>query len=241
MAQKYVFASGKGGVGKSSAAIGIARALSSKGLRVLIADFDIGLRSLDLMLGVSETVVFDWGDVILGRCSISDAIITLDTLSFFPAPLKYDNDFSSEKINELFNALEADFDFIFFDAPAGLGSGFSLACSCAEKAVLVTTPDNVCVRSCAAAAAEIRKMGKTDLQLIINRFEEKPVTKGRLLNLDDCIDAVCVKLCGVIPEDEAVVVSSVTGKFPGRNSPAAKAYDRISRRFNGERVTLFED
>ena len=241
MAQKYVFVSGKGGVGKSSVALGIARSMSEKGLRVLIADFDIGLRSLDLMLGVSETVVFDWGDVLLGRCSIKDAVINNGSLAFFPAPVEYDEAFTAEEVKKLFDVLDGDFDFMLFDAPAGVGRVFELACAPAEKAVLVTTPDSVCVRSCAVAAAKARSLGIENPGLIINRFVEKPVTKGRLLNLDDCIDSVAAKLIGVVPEDFAIVTSSVTGEQPGRNSHATKAFDRICLRMNGERVPLFED
>ena len=241
MAQKYVFVSGKGGVGKSSVALGIARSMSEKGLRVLIADFDIGLRSLDLMLGVSETVVFDWGDVLLGRCSIKDAVINKGNLAFFPAPVEYDEAFTAEELTKLFGVLDSDFDFMLFDAPAGIGRVFELACAPAEKAVLVTTPDSVCVRSCAVAAEKVRSLGIEKPSLIINRFVEKPVTKGRLLNLDDCIDSVSVKLIGVVPEDFAIVTSSVTGVQPGKNSPATKAFDRICLRMNGERVPLFED
>ncbi len=241
MAKKYVFVSGKGGVGKSSVALGIARSMSEKGLRVLIADFDIGLRSLDLMLGVSETVVFDWGDVILGRCSIKDAVINKGSLAFFPAPVAFDEAFTAEEVRNLFDVLDGDFDFMLFDAPAGLGEAFELACSAAGNAVLVTTPDSVCVRSCGTAAAKVRALGFEKPELIINRFVEKPVTKGRLLNIDDCIDSVAAKLIGVVPEDFAIVTSSVTGKQPDKNSPASKAFDRICLRLNGERVPLFED
>jgi septum site-determining protein MinD len=241
MAERYVFASGKGGVGKSSVALGLARCMNEKGLRVLLADFDIGLRSLDLMLGVTETVVFDWGDVVLGRCSIKDAVINIGNLAFFPAPPEYDEKFTPEALSQLFSALESDFDFIFIDAPAGLGRGFDLACSQAENAVVVTTPDSVCVRSCASAALKLRKSGKEKISLIINRFVEKPVVKHRLLNIDDCIDAVSAKLIGVVPEDRAITESSVTGKQPDKNSPASKAFARISLRMNGERVPLFED
>ena len=241
MAKKIVFASGKGGVGKSSAALGISASLAANGFNVLLADFDIGLRSLDLMLGVSEGVVFDWGDIILGRCDAQQAVIQTQSLSFLAAPGSFDPAFTEQSVREMFITVFDDaFDFIIFDAPAGLGRGFSLACAAADSACLVTTADNVCVRSCAAAAAQLRK-SKTELRLIINRFEEKPVVKGKMLNLDDCIDAVAVRLLGVLPEDEAVTVSSVTGKAPSKNSPFSLACRRISLRLLGERLPLFTD
>lgn len=241
MAQKIVFASGKGGVGKSSAALGLARALAGRNFKVLLADFDIGLRSLDMMLGVTERVVFDWGDALLGRASVKDCAIRLDSLSFYAAPMEYDPAFTCEAVRELFLSMEKDYDFMLFDAPAGLGRGFDLAIASAEAAVVVTTPDSVCVRSCAAAAARLRQSHCNHLALLINRFEEKPVCKKKLLNLDDCIDAVAVRLGGVVPEDQEVVQSTVTGRQPGKNAPSVRAYDRIARRMLGEKVKLFED
>lgn len=242
MAQKIVFASGKGGVGKSSAALGVSKALAARGFKVLLSDFDIGLRSLDLMLGVSETVVFDWGDLLLRRCTAEQALISVGLLDFLAAPQSFDEAFTPASVKELFvGELDRFYDFMIFDAPAGVGSGFSLACASAELAFLVTTPDSVCVRSCFAAARELRRsVSQAQLRLLINRFEEKPVIKKRLLNIDECIDSVAVRLGGVIPEDEGVVTSSVTGKPLDGSSPAAKAYDRIARRLIGERVPLFK-
>ncbi len=239
MAQKYVFASGKGGVGKSTVALGVAKALSKRGFKVLLADFDIGLRSLDIMLGVSETVVFDWGDLILDRCSFDDAVVRVGSLSFFAAPIEWDDAFTEEKVSEMFLSMEDQYDFMFFDAPAGLGKGFSLAASPADGAILITTPDTICVRSCATAADRLRD--KMSLQLVINRFEEKPIIKGKLLNLDDCIDSVHVRLFGVVPEDEDIITSSVTGKMPSSLSPSTGAFDRIARRMLGEKLLLFKD
>lgn len=241
MAQKFTFVSGKGGVGKSSIALGLARNLSERGLKVMIADFDIGLRSLDAMLGVSETIVFDWGDVILGRCDAKDAAIEIGTLTFFAAPFDFEDEFTPETLGEFFSSIEKNFDVMLFDAPAGLGRAFRLAASLADKSILVTTPDTVCVRSCATAATQLRRRGYEDLRLIINRFQEKPVLKSRLLNIDDCIDAVKVRLFGIVPEDEEVVESSVVGQAPGRTAPSARAIDRISRRILGEKVPLFRD
>ncbi len=241
MAQKIVFASGKGGVGKSSVALGLARTLAARNIKVLLVDFDIGLRSLDMMLGVSEQVAFDWGDALLGNAEPENCMIRMDSLALMAAPMDYDDAFEPEAVRSLFCGIEADFDFILFDAPAGLGRGFELACSAADAAVLVTTPDSVCVRSCAAAARRLRQTECNHLALIINRFEEKPVIKKNLLNIDDCIDAVAVRLGGVIPEDAAVVQSSVTGKQPDKKAPSSRAYDRIGRRLLGEKVKLFED
>lgn len=240
MALKIVFASGKGGVGKSSAAAGISRALAKRNFNVLLADFDIGLRSLDIMLGVSERVAFDWGDAVCGRCEAEAAMLDCGGISFFAAPQEFEESFTPDRIREFFLKYDGEYDVIIFDAPAGLGRGFELACAAADRACLVTTPDAVCVRSCAAAARAIRHKTKAELRLIINRFEKKPVTKKHLLNIDECIDAVSVRLSGVIPDDSCVVTSSVTGKIPPANSKFTKACDRIARRIMGERLKLFE-
>lgn len=240
MALRYVFASGKGGVGKSSAAAGISRALCARGCKVLLCDFDIGLRSLDLMLGLSETVVFDWGDIIAGRCAYEDAVLTDGNLSFLAAPRSFEDSFTPDSVRAFICDVQDAFDYVIFDAPAGIGRGFELASAAADTACLVTTPDSVCARSCAVAASLLRESGKSNIRLIINRFEEKPVTKKKLLNIDDCIDAVAVRLLGIIPEDETIVYSSVTGKNPDRRSPSFSAFGRIAGRMLGERIPLFD-
>lgn len=237
MADIYLVASGKGGVGKSTFVSGVSRGLAEIGKKVLAIDCDIGLRSLDLLFGYSDKVLFDWGDAILGRCSIEDAVIR-DDVDYIAAPRNYDAEFTGEKLCELVKSLTWNYDYIFLDSPAGLGSGFNIAAACADKAIVVTTPDSICVRSCGRTAEELTRKGFEDIRLIINMFEKKPVVKGKLLNIDECIDETCVQLLGVIPMDRTLAFASVTGEAPGEFSASEQAFYRIARRVSGERIPL---
>ncbi|MCQ2476458.1 MAG: P-loop NTPase [Clostridia bacterium] len=237
MAQITAIISGKGGVGKSTFTAGISKELSARGKRVLAIDCDIGLRSLDLLLGCDEQVVFDWGDAILGRCEAQRVIIDC-SVDFAAAPLTDDDAFTAEALSSFIREVAPKYDYIFLDAPAGVGKGFELAVKCAKKVIAVTTPDNICVRSCSLAIDQAEKLGITDFSLVVNMFEVKPVTKKRLLNLDECIDATATGLLGVIPVDRILAFASVTGIKPGEFSPSQQAFYRIAARFEGEKVDL---
>ena len=240
MAEKpeiYVVASGKGGVGKSTFVAGVSNALSSLGKRVLAIDCDIGLRSLDLLLECGEKVVFDWGDFILGHCDANQVLIKGD-VDFVAAPRFFDDSFNGENLAKLIEKISVGYDFIFMDAPAGIDSGFMTAAGCADNAIVVSTPDRICVRSCSRAFEEIEKLKIENTRLVINMFETRPVHKGKLLNVDECIDETGVQLLGVIPMDRELAFSSVTGITPGEFSVSDQAFYRIAKRLSGERVPL---
>ncbi len=237
MSELILVASGKGGVGKSSFVTGVAKALTMLGKKVLVVDCDIGLRSLDIMLDVSENVVFDWGDMLLGRCDADKAIIK-SKVDLLAAPRSFDDGFTPEKMKSLFDPIKDSYDYIFLDSPAGIDRGFALAAAAADKAIVVTTPDSVCVRSCSRAFDELRKMKKDDVRLVINMFEVKPVCKKKLLNIDQCIDETGVQLLGVVPRDIHISFSTVTGKQPPSDSPSTLAFSRIARRITGQRIPL---
>lgn len=237
MAEIIVVASGKGGSGKSSFVTGVSRALARLGKKVLTIDCDIGLRSLDLLFGVSENVVFDWGDLLLDRCSAKQAIIKGD-VDLLTAPRSFCDDFTESAVSKLFKSFSEEYDYIFIDSPAGIDRGFRLAACAAEKAIVISTPDMVCVRSCSRAFDELRRMGVEDVRLVINMFEVKPVCKRKLLNIDQCIDETGVQLIGIIPRDINVGFSSVIGTAPGEFSPSTLAYTRIAKRLTGQRIAL---
>lgn len=237
MAEIVLVSSGKGGSGKSSFTAGISRALTFNGSKVLVIDCDVGLRSLDLLLGLSDKVVFDWGDVLLGRCNAEQAIVESDT-DLIAAPPKFNDAFTPEAFARLVKSLKSKYDYIFIDSPAGIDRGFQIAAAGAEKAVVITTPDSVCVRSCGRAFDELHSMGITDVRLIINMFEVKPVCKKKLLNIDQCIDETGVQLLGVVPRDPSLGYCSVTGETPTEFSPSTLAFSRIAKRMAGKRVPL---
>lgn len=237
MAKIYIVASGKGGVGKSTLTAGLARMLSELNKKVLAIDCDIGLRSLDILLGYDDKVVFDWGDVITGRCQKEDAVIKGD-VDFIAAPRSYDEAYTGEALKEFIDSIKIGYDYIFLDAPAGIGTGFNIAAASAEYGIAVTTPDNVCVRSCGRACEELNKHNIDDIRLVINMFEAKPVVKKKLLNIDECIDETGVQLLGVIPLDRILAFASVTGVAPGEFSASEQAFYRLAKRITGERVPL---
>lgn len=237
MAQIILVASGKGGSGKSTFTAGVSRALAAQGAKVLAADCDIGLRSLDLLLGMGDRVVFNWGDLLLGRCTAEQAIIKGEP-DFIAAPLDFCEEFTPEAVAEMFRNLSSAYDYILLDSPAGLERGFRLAAAAADRAVTVSTPDSVCVRSCGRTFDALADLGISDVRLIINMFEVKPVCKQRLLNIDQCIDETGVQLLGIVPRDASLGYCSVTGEVPGEFSPSTLAFSRIAKRLRGQRVPL---
>ncbi len=237
MAQIIVVASGKGGSGKSTFVNGISNALASLGKKVLAADCDVGLRSLDLMFGVTENVVFDWGDLILERCTREQAVVS-GKVDFLAAPRSFEDEFTAENVKKLFKSFSEDYDYIILDAPAGIDRGMRLAAGAADRAIVVSTADSVCVRSCARAFNELRMLDIEDVRLAINMFEVKPACKRKLLNIDQCIDETGVQLIGVVPRDINIGFSSVTGKAPDADAPSSLAFSRIAMRIIGKRVPL---
>lgn len=237
MSQTVVIASGKGGVGKSTLTSGLARELFIREKKVLCIDGDVALRSLDIMLDMGDRVVFNWGDVALGNCNPEEAVVK-DEIDFLAAPVSFSEDFDADVLKNIIPYYSDKYDYILIDAPAGVDKGFEIAARAAERAIVVTTPDAVCVRSCNLCARELEKPGIEDIKLVINMFDSEKVKKGQLYNIDKCIDETCVQLLGLVPYDAAVVYSSVINRVPGEFSPATRAFIRISGRLCGERIPL---
>lgn len=238
LAKKIVVASGKGGVGKSTLTAGLAGALTGLGKSVLVIDCDVGLRSLDLMLGVREMVVFDWGDLVLYRCEPQQAMLKTDGPVLLAAPLSNSDAFTRENFRGLVKSFENYFDYILIDAPAGITGGFRLAVGAADTGIIVATPDEVCVRGGGIAADQMIEMGVFNPRLVINRFSKKAVFRDRLLNIDDVIDAAGIQLIGVVPEDGEVAFCATTGRPFPENTPAGRAFKRIAGRLEGESLPL---
>jgi len=238
MAKIIVIASGKGGVGKSTLTAGMSGALVNLGKHVLAIDFDIGLRSLDLILGVREQVVFDWGDLILNRCEPQQAMLKSSGPIFIAAPLSFNEAFTCDNIKEMLKSFCDYFDYIFIDSPAGISRGFRLAACAADTGIIIATPDEICVHSGAIAANEMLDIGVKNPRLIINRFNKKAVFKGRLLNIDDVIDVAGVQLIGIVPEDNELSYCAVTGQPLPKTTPSGYALKRIARRLEGENLPL---
>ena len=241
MAEKIIIASGKGGVGKSTFASFLGKALAERQYRVLLIDSDTGLGALDIMLGVSEKKMNNWTDVADGNCSINNAIIGInEKLSLLPSPDVYPASIDDDVFVRIADGCEDDFDFIIIDASAGIDENLKRAAKCCDRAIFVATADEISVKCAAAAAYETEKLGiaREDMRLVINRFVKKAAMKAKLLNIDGVIDKSGVRLLGILPEDKKIPFSSVTQVTPDKKSPFAKAISRVTDRIEGKNVPL---
>lgn len=239
-----VITSGKGGVGKSTVAVGIGRALAQRGHRVLLVDCDAGLRSLDRMTGVEEQLVFDMADVVCGRCSPAEAIYPCageEGLFLLPAPSSSEGMVSPGVMRKLVPLLTRYYDHVLLDSPAGVGSGFRSAACGADRALIVCTPDPVCVRGVGVVTALLDKLGTDQRRLVLNRFSGGLFrSTGAYRDLDAVIDASGVRLMGLVPEDPALAAAFLRGKRAQESSPGMKALSRVAGRLEGEAIPLPE-
>ncbi len=226
-------ASAKGGVGKSTFCYGVGKLLASQGKNVLLVDMDIGVRSLDILLGVSEKTVYNWGDVIKGNCDYRKALIQSEkNLFLLPAPIDFDESYIPGAFVAVLGMFAKDFDYIFLDAPAGLESGFKLASKASDSCIIISTPDVISIRAASYAARNVRKEGISNVRLVVNKFNKK-IHKS--INVDEIIDSVGARFLGVIPESQEIY-TSIEGKKIPYECKGNQALLRISKRITGENV-----
>ena len=242
MGKVIAITSGKGGTGKTSCCGALGACLASLGKRTLCIDADAALRNLDICLGMTDCAAPDLGDVLEGRATLADAASehpAIRGLYLLPAPFHALPEKADAEMEALLDQVREAFDYCLIDSPAGLGAGFRLACGFADEAILVATTDRSSCRDAARAAMELTALGVTELRLIVNRV--RPSLLGRTkATIDDTVDAVGVRLLGVVPEDAAVILAANSGQplasYRGRNAIAA--FLRIARRLLGEQVAL---
>lgn len=240
MGQICVVTSGKGGAGKSTVTAGLGYALARSSGRVLLIDADAGLRSLDLMLGIGGTAMYDLSDVLAGNCEPVRAIYSSPVCSnvfVLPAPVRPEDMCSPTQMKKLCAGLAQYYDPVIIDCPAGMGRGFETAVAAAERALIVTTPDMVCARDAQIVARMLEDRGVSS-RLLINRLRPAKVMDGSMPDVDEIIDTAGVQLLGIIPEDEAVAVANANGRPLPADSAAAQCFGNIARRFRGETVPL---
>lgn len=243
MGVKIVITSGKGGTGKTSSTAAISEALSLAGKHVLCVDCDVGLRNLDLALGVQDEVLFDFYDVLAGRIEFENAVVhhpEISNLDFLSAPSDMaPGDIDTDEFNRLFNSASENYDFILFDSPAGLGAGFRLAASPADMGIVVATSDSTSLRDGQKTVNALHERGIENVRLLVNRVHPRHMRRIRS-TVDDIIDMVGAQLIGVVSEDESVPLSADFGKplmlYGARY--AFDQYERIARRICGERVYI---
>lgn len=235
MAEKILIASGKGGVGKTSLTVGFGKALHAMGYKVLLIDCDC-LRSIDLLVGVTEKLVYDWGDVVKGA-DAEYALYDAGDVSVLTCPESY-GDTDEKDMRELLGKYDESFDYILIDAPAGIDRGLTLSAAAADRAIVVSTPDLVCVRSACIAARRIEEMGIEDVRLVINRVLRRDILRGRLLNIDSVIDSTEVQLIGVVPEDSKIRFGAMGMSIYKENQISFDAITNIAARITGEYIPL---
>ena len=237
-----VITSGKGGVGKSTVTAGLGFALAARGRRVLLIDGDAGLGCLDHMLGVAEQQVFDIADVVSGRAEPVKAVYSCpfsERLFLLPAPAREDDLISPDIMKQLVSVLSQYYDHVLIDSPAGVGGGFASAAASAQRALIVTTPDPICVRNANKAHFLLEQAGIKQQRLIINRFSgHNFYTQGFYPDLDSVIDSAGVRLIAVIPEDMLLAAAASNCEPAPQKSAGAMAFGRLAARLEGEHVPL---
>lgn len=238
MGRLIAVTSGKGGVGKSSVAIGLASTVAADGKTVLLIDLDAGMRCLDLMLGVSDRLVFDLADVLSGSKNLSDALLYPSDrkgMALLAAP-------SEDKwlpgLRELLLSVTDHFDYTILDFPAGVCDGLYDCLPRFAELLVVCNPDPVSIRDAGKVGISLSRWEFLSVRLIINRFRPENIKNRRMSNIDDMIDACGIRLLAIIPEDESVYHSAVTGRPLQKGGRAAMAFKRLAKRMEGYSLPL---
>ena len=241
MGEVIVITSGKGGVGKTTTTANIGAGLSMLDKKVIIIDTDLGLRNLDVVMGLENFIVYNLVDVIEGKCRLKQALIRdkrYENLYLLPsAQTKDKTAVSPGQMKKLTSELKETYDYILLDCPAGIEQGFQNAIAGADRAVVVTTPEVSAIRDAdrIVGLLEAEKIQKIDL--IINRIRPEMVRKGEMMSVDDVVDILAVPLLGIIPDDEHVVIATNQGEaITGSSTPSGEAFSNISRRLTGEEI-----
>lgn len=246
MGEVIVITSGKGGVGKTTTTANIGTGLALKGKKVVLIDTDIGLRNLDVVMGLENRIVYDLVDVVEGTCRIKQALIKdkrYEGLYLLPAAQTRDkSSVNPEQMIKLCDELKDEFDYILVDCPAGIEQGFKNAIAGASRAIVVTTPEVSAVRDADRIIGLLEANELRNPKLLINRVRIDMVRRGDMMNIDDIIDILAIDLIGVVPDDEKIVVSTNRGEpaVTDNKSLAGQAYANIVRRVLGENVPFLD-
>lgn len=246
MGEVIVVTSGKGGVGKTTTTGNIGIGLTLQGKKVALIDGDIGLRNLDIILGLENRIVYDLVDVVEKKCKLQQALIRdkrFEGLYLLPAAQTRDkNAVSPENMKEVCEELKKDFDFVIIDCPAGIEQGFKNAIVAIDRAIIVTNPEVSAVRDADRVVALLESELVKDIKLVINRIKPEMVEKGDMMSVEDVKEILAIDIIGIVPEDQQIIVASNKGEPSALEgiSAAGKAYRNIAKRILGEEVAFDE-
>ncbi|SFL44156.1 septum site-determining protein MinD [Halanaerobium salsuginis] len=241
-----VITSGKGGVGKTTSSANIGTALAMNGNKVCLIDADIGLRNLDVVMGLENRIVYDIVDVVENNCRLEQAMIRdkrYEGLYLLPAAQTRDKtSVNPFQMKELVDKLKEEMDYIIVDSPAGIEQGFKNAIAGADRAIIVTTPEISAVRDADRIIGLLEAEGLRDPEVIINRIRADMVDRGDMMGIEDMIEILAIDLLGIVPEDEGIVVSTNKGEPIALNqsAKAGQAYRNIARRIMGEELPIMK-
>lgn len=244
MSEAIVVTSGKGGVGKTTTSANLGVALALAGKQVVIVDADIGLRNLDVVLGLENRIVYDLVNVIEGECKLRQAVIKdkrLKGLHMLPAAQTRDkNAVRPDDMKRLVAEMKESFDYVILDCPAGIEQGFKNSIAGADRAIIVTNPEVSAIRDADRVIGLIEANELPEPKLIINRYRPGMVSRGEMMSRQDILEILAIPLLGIVPEHEDVVVSTNRGNPAAfdDNSPVGQAYRRIAARIQGQDVAI---
>jgi septum site-determining protein MinD len=239
--RRIVVTSGKGGVGKTTTTANVGAALARRGQRVVLVDADIGLRNLDLVLGVEKRIVFDLVEVIEGRCQLRQALIRdkrFESLSLLPAAQTRDKEsVGEEQMSRVIAELAEFSDYVLIDCPAGIENGFRNALAGAHEAIVVTTPEVSAIRDADRVIGKLGERGMA-MRLIVNRVRPDMVKSGDMMSVEDVCEILSAELLGVVPDAEEIIETTNRGEPIVLDSTTRLSiiYDKIARRLNGELI-----
>jgi septum site-determining protein MinD len=244
MGEVIVITSGKGGVGKTTSAANLGTALTMLGKKVALVDTDIGLRNLDVVMGLENRIVYDIVDVVEENCKLKQALIKdrrYEGLFLLPAAQTRDkNAVNEEQMKKICEDLKMEFDYVIIDCPAGIEQGFKNAIAGADRALVVTTPEVSAVRDADRIIGLLEAHEIKDIRLVINRIRQDMVKRGDMMDKQDILEILAIDLLGLVPDDESIIVSTNKGEpaILDSKSLAGQAYKNISKRILGEEVPM---
>ncbi|MBQ7718017.1 MAG: septum site-determining protein MinD [Clostridia bacterium] len=245
MGEVIVITSGKGGVGKTTSAANIGCALAKEGKKVMLLDADVGLRNLDIIMGLDNSVVFDFSDVLDENCRLRQAVVRdkrFDGLYFLAASQTKDkNEIDIEKMKMLTDELKESYDYVIIDCAAGIEHGFQMACEGADRAIVVATPEITSVRDADRVLARLEVLGKK-AEIVINRVKLSAIRRGGALGIDEIIELLAADLIGIVPDDDSIIAAANKGEpaVLNKSSRAGQAYTNIAKRIMGEKVPVMD-